>query len=105
MPLFVEEVMRLLLGGGTHGGSQAIPPTLQQSLTARLYRLGTRARAATRRHITRVHFTDFVLSIELASVRSSTKRMATGRPATAPAMPVLKCSGVQRLSAASTASW
>ena len=41
----------------------------------------------------------FVLSI----VRSSTKRMAIGRPATAPPMPSLKCSGVQRLSAPSTA--
>jgi class 3 adenylate cyclase/tetratricopeptide (TPR) repeat protein len=40
VPLFVEEVTRLLLEGGAHGGSQAIPPTLQQSLTARLDRLG-----------------------------------------------------------------
>ena len=39
MPLFVEEVTRLLLERG-EGGSQAIPPTLQQSLTARLDRLG-----------------------------------------------------------------
>jgi hypothetical protein len=37
-------------------------------------------------------------------VRSSTKRMAIGRPATAPAMPSLKCSGVHRFNAASTAS-
>ena len=36
VPLFVEEVTRLLLEGGT----QAIPPTLQQSLAARLDRLG-----------------------------------------------------------------
>jgi hypothetical protein len=40
VPLFVEEVTRLLLEGGTQGGIQAIPPTLQQSLTARLDRLG-----------------------------------------------------------------
>jgi predicted ATPase len=40
VPLFIEEVTRLLLEGDTHGGSQAIPPTLQQSLTARLDRLG-----------------------------------------------------------------
>ena len=41
VPLFVEEVTRLLLerGGGV-GGLQAIPPTLQQSLAARLDRLG-----------------------------------------------------------------
>ena len=43
---------------------------------------------------------DFALS----TVRLSTKRMAIGRPATAPPMPSLKCSGVQRLSAAFTAS-
>ncbi len=36
VPLFVEEVTRLLLEGGV----QAIPPTLQQSLAARLDRLG-----------------------------------------------------------------
>ena len=40
MPLFVEEVTRLLLERGVEGGLQAIPPTLQQSLAARLDRLG-----------------------------------------------------------------
>jgi class 3 adenylate cyclase/predicted ATPase len=40
VPLFVEEVIRLLLERGEQGGIQAIPPTLQQSLTARLDRLG-----------------------------------------------------------------
>ena len=40
VPLFVEEVTRLLLERGEQGGTQAIPPTLQQSLTARLDRLG-----------------------------------------------------------------
>ena len=40
VPLFVEEVTRLLLERGEHGGMQAIPPTLQQSLMARLDRLG-----------------------------------------------------------------
>jgi class 3 adenylate cyclase/predicted ATPase len=40
VPLFVEEVTRLLLERGEQGGPQAIPPTLQQSLTARLDRLG-----------------------------------------------------------------
>jgi predicted ATPase len=39
VPLFVEELTRLLLEGGELG-VQAIPPTLQQSLTARLDRLG-----------------------------------------------------------------
>ena len=42
VPLFVEEVTRLLLErGGEQGGIHAIPPTLQQSLTARLDRLGS----------------------------------------------------------------
>ena len=40
VPLFVEEVTRLLLERGEPGGTQTIPPTLQQSLTARLDRLG-----------------------------------------------------------------
>ena len=40
VPLFIEEVTRLLLERGEHGGVQAIPPTLQQSLAARLDRLG-----------------------------------------------------------------
>jgi class 3 adenylate cyclase/predicted ATPase len=41
VPLFVEEVTRLLLERGEQGGTQAIPPTLQQSLAARLDRLGS----------------------------------------------------------------
>ena len=41
VPLFVEEVTRLLLERGEQGGIQAIPPTLQQSLAARLDRLGS----------------------------------------------------------------
>ena len=40
VPLFIEEVTRLLLERGEQGGLQAIPPTLQQSLAARLDRLG-----------------------------------------------------------------
>jgi predicted ATPase len=40
VPLFVEEVTRLLLERGEQGDVHAIPPTLQQSLTARLDRLG-----------------------------------------------------------------
>src|SRR4029077_6748539 len=40
VPLFVEEVTRLLLERGTECVTQAIPPTLQQSLAARLDRLG-----------------------------------------------------------------
>jgi class 3 adenylate cyclase/predicted ATPase len=41
VPLFIEEVTRLLLERGEQGGAQAIPPTLQQSLMARLDRLGS----------------------------------------------------------------
>ena len=41
VPLFVEELTRLLLERGEHGGIRVIPPTLQQSLTARLDRLGS----------------------------------------------------------------
>ena len=41
VPLFVEEVTRFLLERGDQGGVPAIPPTLQQSLTARLDRLGS----------------------------------------------------------------
>ena len=40
VPLFVEEVTRLLIERDAQGGAQAIPPTLQQSLAARLDRLG-----------------------------------------------------------------
>jgi predicted ATPase len=40
VPLFVEEVTRLLLERGEQVGIHTIPPTLQQSLTARLDRLG-----------------------------------------------------------------
>ena len=40
VPLFIEEVTRLLLDRGEQGDIHAIPPTLQQSLTARLDRLG-----------------------------------------------------------------
>ena len=45
VPLFVEEVTRLLLERDAQGGAQAIPPTLQQSLAARLDRLGRRAKS------------------------------------------------------------
>jgi class 3 adenylate cyclase/predicted ATPase len=44
VPLFIEEVTRLLLERGEQGGIQTIPPTLQQSLTARLDRLEQPAR-------------------------------------------------------------
>jgi class 3 adenylate cyclase len=40
VPLFVEEVTRLLLERGENAGTHVIPPSLQQSLMARLDRLG-----------------------------------------------------------------
>jgi class 3 adenylate cyclase/predicted ATPase len=40
VPLFVEEVTRFLLERGVQDDAPAIPPTLQQSLAARLDRLG-----------------------------------------------------------------
>jgi tetratricopeptide (TPR) repeat protein len=46
VPLFVEEVTRLLLERGEQRGSHTIPPTLQQSLAARLDRLGPAREAA-----------------------------------------------------------
>jgi predicted ATPase len=46
VPLFVEEVTRLLLERGEEGGAHAIPPTLQQSLAASLDRLGPAREAA-----------------------------------------------------------
>ncbi len=46
VPLFVEEVTRLLLERGEAGGLQTIPPTLQQSLAARLDRLGEARKVA-----------------------------------------------------------
>jgi hypothetical protein len=42
--------------------------------------------------------------LPLSIVRLSTKRIAIGRPATAPPMSLLKCNGVQRASVAFTAS-
>ena len=41
VPLFIEELTRLLLKGDSHVGTQQIPLTLQASLAARLDRLGS----------------------------------------------------------------
>ena len=40
VPLFIEEVTQLVLERGERRGAEAIPPTLRQSLAARLDRLG-----------------------------------------------------------------
>ena len=45
VPLFVEEVTRLLMEQGEQSSAKAIPTTLQQSLTARLDRLDRRVKS------------------------------------------------------------
>ena len=60
VPLFVEEVTRLLVERGEQGGVQAIPPTLQQSLAARLDRLGAAREVA---QIAAVLGRDFVYAL------------------------------------------
>ena len=81
-------------GGPSPGGMQRISPA------AVLEQVEPLLVAREKPEIRRGYCSDFALS----PVRLSTKRMAIGRPATAPPMPSLKCSGVQRLSAAFTAS-
>jgi class 3 adenylate cyclase len=80
VPLFVEEVTRLLLERGAEGGAQAIPPTLQQSLAARLDRLGPAREIA---QIGAVLGRDFafallqaVSGLDEASLRSALARLA-----------------------------
>ena len=80
VPLFVEEVTRLLLERGEQGGVQAIPPTLQQSLAARLDRLGPAREVA---QIGAVLGRDFSYSLlrdvgelEEATLQSSLDRLA-----------------------------
>jgi predicted ATPase len=80
VPLFVEEVTRLLLERGEDGGAHAIPPTLQQSLAARLDRLGEAREIA---QIGAVLGRDFshallgaVAGIDDAALRSGLKRLA-----------------------------
>jgi class 3 adenylate cyclase len=46
VPLFVEEVTRLLIERGEQGDVHVIPPTLRQSLAARLDRLGAARKVA-----------------------------------------------------------
>ena len=76
VPLFVEEVTRLLVERGEQGGVQAIPPTLQQSLAARLDRLGPAREVA---QIGAVLGRDFTYSLlrdvaEAGRIRAATRR-------------------------------
>jgi class 3 adenylate cyclase/tetratricopeptide (TPR) repeat protein len=80
VPLFVEEVTRLLLERGEQGGVQAIPPTLQQSLAARLDRLGPAREVA---QIGAVLGRDFAYSVLLdvaeideSALKASLERLA-----------------------------
>ena len=74
VPLFVEEVTRLLLERAERGGAQAIPATLQQSLAARLDRLGPAREIA---QIGAVLGRDFSYGL-LASVAAVTDRGPRG---------------------------
>jgi class 3 adenylate cyclase/tetratricopeptide (TPR) repeat protein len=79
VPLFVEEVTRLLLERSQAGGLQAIPPTLQQSLAARLDRLGPAREVAQIGAILGRDFTNALLQavggIDPAAVQSGFDRL------------------------------
>ena len=80
VPLFVEEVTRLLLERGEQGGAQAIPPTLQQSLAARLDRLGAARETAQIGAVLGRGFSyallQSVASLDEGALRSALERLA-----------------------------
>jgi predicted ATPase len=80
VPLFVEEVTRLLLERGDGGGLQAIPPTLQQSLAARLDRLGEAREVAQIGAVLGRDFTHALLSavgeIDYSALQSALDRLS-----------------------------
>jgi class 3 adenylate cyclase/tetratricopeptide (TPR) repeat protein len=80
VPLFVEEVTRLLLERGEQGGAQAIPPTLQQSLAARLDRLGAARETAQIGAVLGRRFSyallQSVAGLDEGALRSSLERLA-----------------------------
>src|ERR1700722_11777994 len=80
VPLFVEEVTRLLLERGEQGGAQAIPPTLQQSLAARLDRLGSARETAQIGSVLGRGFSygllQSVAGLDEGALRSSLERLA-----------------------------
>ncbi len=82
VPLFVEEVTRLLLERGVEGGAQAIPPTLQQSLAARLDRLGAAREIAQIGAVLGRGFSHALL-YEVARMEESALQMALDRLAAA----------------------
>jgi class 3 adenylate cyclase/predicted ATPase len=82
VPLFVEEVTRLLLERGVEGGAQAIPPTLRQSLAARLDRLGEARETAQIGAVLGREFS-FGLLLEVAAIENTALRRALERLADA----------------------
>jgi hypothetical protein len=87
-PLFVEEVTRLLLErGGEQGGVHAVPPTLQQLLTARLDRLGSAREVA---QVGAVIGRDFSYKLlrEIAGIGDAPPQTALERLADADFLPV-----------------
>jgi class 3 adenylate cyclase len=82
VPLFVEEVTRLLLVRGDQGGVQVIPPTLQQSLAARLDRLGSAREVAQIGAVLGCNFAYFLLR-DVAETDATTLRTALERLADA----------------------
>ena len=82
VPLFVEELTRLLLERGEQGTLQAIPPTLQQSLTARLDRLGSARDVAQIGAVIGRHFS-YALLRAVAGIEDTPLQMALERLAEA----------------------
>ena len=78
VPLFVEEVTRLLLERGAQGGIRAIPPTLQQSLTARLDRLGSA------REVAQIGAHDRALARDVGAKRHGRRRRSHAQRPDAP---------------------
>jgi predicted ATPase len=83
VPLFIEEVTRLLLERGEHGGAQAIPPTLQQSLAARLDRLGSARETAQIGAVLGRGFS-YALLRDVATVAAVRSPSIAGRPSGRP---------------------
>ena len=83
VPLFIEEVTRLLLERGEHGGAQAIPPTLQQSLAARLDRLGSARETAQIGAVLGRGFS-YALLRDVATVAAVNSPSIDGRPSGRP---------------------
>ena len=80
VPLFVEEVTRLLLERGVEGGAHTIPPTLQQSIAARLDRLGPAREIAQIGAVIGRGFPHLLLQtvadLDEAALRSAVERLA-----------------------------